>query len=345
MLRRGKAPRFAALAALTLLCPRAALAHDRSCSRLDVHADAAVAARWPALTDRVRTAFDERGDVDQCARVALRERSGAIDVTVALPDGRAASRTVPPGDVVPTLEALLLLPERSEDGEGESADAPAASLPTPAKPASRESSPAPESVAPPAPSSAVATPTPRRVAIEPEHDAGPSNPDAKRLGIELSVVTGARVGDGQKSLGAGLLSFLDFSGWLVGCEGRADRNKTLSDERDGGAFEFAVLAGRRLRLGGVALDFSAGPAAAFQGTTTFETRPATGPPTSESTSSIAPRLLLGTRLDVAARSTVRAFVGIDGELGPHRVGSTDIPNAPRLPLWTLGLSLGLTVGT
>jgi hypothetical protein len=59
-----------------------------------------------------------------------------------------------------------------------------------------------------------------------------------------------------------------------------------------------------------------------------------------------PRLLLGARVNFSALSTLHTFVGIDGELGPPRAGDGgDIPDAPRLPVWTLGLALGATVGT
>jgi hypothetical protein len=59
----------------------------------------------------------------------------------------------------------------------------------------------------------------------------------------------------------------------------------------------------------------------------------------------AASLLLGARVNFGALSTLRAFVGVDGELGPSRAEPTDVPGAPRLPVWTLGLALGATVGT
>jgi hypothetical protein len=106
-----------------------------------------------------------------------------------------------------------------------------------------------------------------------------------------------------------------------------------------------VLVGRRFRFEDAALDLAAGPAAAMQGTSTFETRSATtGNTLTESSSSTVPRLLLGARVSFSALSTVHTFVGIDGELGPPRAGA-ELPGAPRLPVWTLGLALGATVGT
>jgi hypothetical protein len=95
----------------------------------------------------------------------------------------------------------------------------------------------------------------------------------------------------------------------------------------------------------VALDLAAGPAAAVQGTATFETQSAaTGRTIRQWSSSTVARLLLGARASFNAHATVRTFVGIDGELGPSRAG-LDVPGAPRLPHWTLGLSLGATVGS
>jgi hypothetical protein len=189
----------------------------------------------------------------------------------------------------------------------------------------------------------------RRGLAAPDRDAsGPSSGHRPNwLRIELSVVTGARIGDGQTSIGLGALSFLDLSGWLVGFAGRADRYKTLSGgPTDGGALELAVLGGRRFRFPEVALDVIAGPAAAMQGTATFETRSSvTGNDVTKSSSSTVPRLLLGARVSFSALSTLHTFVGVDGELGPSRAGGTDVPGAPRLPVWTLGLALGATVGT
>ncbi len=168
-----------------------------------------------------------------------------------------------------------------------------------------------------------------------------------RVRIELSVLTGARIGDGQAGIGLGAVSFLDLSGWLVGFEGRADHYRPLSGgPSDGSALEFAVLGGRRFRFRDIALDLTAGPAAAMQGTATFETRTApTGAIVTKSSSSTVPRLLLGTRVSFGARSVLHTFVGIDGELGPSRSGDPGFPGASRLPVWTLGLALGATVGT
>jgi hypothetical protein len=64
---------------------------------------------------------------------------------------------------------------------------------------------------------------------------------------------------------------------------------------------------------------------------------------SESRSGPVPRLLLGTRLGFGPRSVLRAFVGIDGEVGPALASAG--PSSARLPGYSVGLSAGVTLGT
>lgn len=325
-----------------VLCARPARAQDPVCARVSTEAEAPVSALWPGLLATVREAFDSREDIDRCARVELRSRGGSIAVEAVLPDGRFASRSVTRAeDVVPTLEALLLLPRRD-----------ALPLPPPVDsglgPASSTGT-----------TSTVARPSPRtedapidRTPAPSDHDAPLGLAPSRRLGIELSVATGARMGDGQTSLGLGAFSFLNLSGWLVGFEGRLDRYQRLGASNDwkgspdgaSAALELAVLGGRRVRLNSLAFDFLVGPAVALQGTFTSQTQTNTGTFT-QSSSSTVPRFLLVSRLNFAASATLHAFVSIDGELGPPRAGGDDLPGAARLPVWTLGLALGATVGT
>jgi hypothetical protein len=358
MMRRyaARLPALVGLPAVFWVQP--ALAQDDSCSPMAIEADAAVTARWPGLLRHVREAFDAREDIDRSARVTLTLRAAAIGrrtdgapalspfesiaVEVELPDGRSASRLVSRReDVVPTLEALLLVPQRSASVQTSAAE-PSGGMPPPANAMAVP----PEEPAP-SPAGARVFPLRRELAV-PDRDASglASRHEPSRLGIELSVLTGARAGGGQSSVGLGALSFLDLSGWLVGFEGRADRYHATPTASPGGALEVAVLGGRRFRFGDVALDLTAGLAAAMQGTATYVTQPAnTGNTVSESSSSTVPRLLAGARLTFGAYATLRAFLGLDGEVGPPRADGADVPGAPRLPVATLGLALGATVGT
>src|SRR3954471_19641390 len=100
----------------------------------------------------------------------------------------------------------------------------------------------------------------------PAAPAPPAVPDAdNRLRLELSLATGARVGDGQTGFRAGALGFLDLSGWLIGFAGAIDRYQGIAGGPPAAALELAALAGRRVRFDATTLDFVAGPALAMRG--------------------------------------------------------------------------------
>jgi hypothetical protein len=308
-----------------------AVAQIRTCSPMSIQADPAVAARWPELPGQIRETFEGRDAIDRCARIELSMRDTSIVIEVVLPDGRAATRSVlRREDVVPTLEALLLVPERNASPRPPALEASESSVPS--------SGPQDISFEHPAPPPDV----------ERDTVAQPSSRQPSRLRIELSAATGARIGDGQASVGLGVLAFLEISRWLVGFEGRADQYAALTRGASSGrtAVEFAVLGGRRFYFHSVAFDLAAGPALVPQGTASFamQATSSAGPGVTASSSSIAPRLVVGPRVSFSPLSTVHTFIGIDGELGPARLGE-GVPGAPRLPTWTVGLALGGTVGT
>lgn len=272
--------------------------------------------RWPRLLDDVHEAFDARVDIDRCARVDLSSRANSVALEVVLPDGRSATRTASRReDIVPTLEALLLVPARIDSVQPVALERPESQSST----TGTASTPASEA-------------TPPVVRLDSALAGGdarvPLTHPSSQLRIELSAITGARIGDNQASVGVGALSFLDLSGWLVGFAGRADRYEMLTGVTSVGALELAVLGGRRLPFQTIAVDLFAGAAAAFEAPT----------------GRVSPRLLFGGHVPLGALSTFRAFIGMDGELGPPRAGPADA-NAPQLPIWTLGLALGATVGT
>lgn len=318
--------------------PRMALAAERGCPTIAIEPDARFRASFPDLLQHIETELAARADIDACARVALRlENEADISVSVMLPDGRAASRNVARrDDVMPMLQALLLVPE----------PAPAVTAPRPSPPPGKPQRSARQRL--------------RAATTEPaERDLGsPLAASPRQLGFELSAISGVRIGDGQFGYGAGVLSFLQVHSWLVGFEGRADGYRSIHGGDPETALELAILAGRRFDFGSAALDLTAGPAVAMKGVafSTTETvsvmgspgsTPPPPPPHSEPSSGPVPRLLLGARLGFSPRSVFRTFVGIDGEVGPTRTPVDPEANisSPRMPAFTVGLALGATVGT
>lgn len=318
----------AALGGLAALWPRAAPAAELGCPGLSVEPDAAFRSRWPDLPESIQNELTARTDVDACARVGLRLGADTvITVSVWLPDGRAASRSVTRReDVIPSLQALLIVPDHA---------VPAAAKRAPAAPR-------------------------RKALVEAtsgtDRDTSPPAAAARQLGIELSVISGVRVGDGQVGYGVGALSFFELKGWLLGFEGRVDGYRAITGGDPETALELAILAGKRLDLGDVALDLTAGPAVAIKGfalseaevravDTTAPPMTMPPPPRSDTSSGPAPRLLLGARLGFNPRSIFRTFIGIDGEIGPARGATNAEPSSARLPAYSVGLALGATVGT
>jgi hypothetical protein len=319
------------LFAVALLDPRATLAaaSERGCAGPQVEANAEFRSRFPELLVQLSSSLPGGKQVDPCAVVELRASEAGIVVTVALPDGRVAAREVAGDeDVLPALQGLLLVPEPR---------------PTPARSA-------------PARSVAQRGEAPRGAT----QDAPPAvtTTRAREYGFELSVLSGARAGDGQYGYGGGVLSFVEIKRWLLGFQGRADGYRSLQGSDPETALALGLLLGRRFELGDCALDFTAGPAVAMRGMTFGETRavsvqaggsapsPAAAPLGPEREVGPVPRLQLGARLGFSPRSIFRTFVGIDGELGPRGprdARAIDVPGA--MPAYTVGLSLGATVGT
>jgi hypothetical protein len=211
----------------------------------------------------------------------------------------------------------------------------------------------------------VEAPVPRLADGTPGRTSGPAPTPAVRdaasrdrpghLRIELSLAGDARFGDGQAGLGLGAISFLEVSGWLAGFQGRIDRYERLDQAGGDGALELGIAGGHRFRFDAVALDLITGLAVAFQGTSSesrstqsMQTSQMTTVVSTRSSTSNLPRLSLAVRANFSPRSVLRTFVGVDGEIGLARSdGATppDAPQLPQLPLWTLGLNLGATVGT
>jgi len=299
--------------------PSAEPSAEVGCAHEDVDVAAEVRHRWPDLPAAIQLAFADRTDIDPCARVTLTLRGNATLVQVALTDGRVAERSVSrPEDLIPTLEALLLLPLSQPHDQPPSHEAPAP-----------------------------ATVTANRAVVS-FHDAGaipPASPSS-RVRIDLSAAMGARAGAGQAGIGIGILSFVEIAEWLAGIEGRVDGYQGISSATSTGALEIGVLGGRRFRAGTLALDLVAGPTVAIQGGSK-SVRPvgSTDPGVTTSFFKAAPRLLGGAHLTFRANSTLRTFLGIEGEFGLSGVDAKGSSDVPPPPLWTAGLVAGITVGT
>ncbi len=186
---RARLLRFACLPLWMAPNPHAVMAAERACAFVTIEADAGFSQQYQNLLPRLQSELAARSDIDACAHVELAVLDqGLINVSVTLRDGRSASRGVAsPEDVLSTVEALLLVPEPAL------VVAPAAE--SPSRPDSEGPSLAPKNLR--------------------FRDAETFAPEAalrpRSLGIELSVVAGSRIGDGQFGYGGGVLSFVEVS--------------------------------------------------------------------------------------------------------------------------------------
>jgi hypothetical protein len=331
MTMRRRVPDSALAALVTAMALSSpAWASERACPAPIIDADTEFVARFPDLLDRIRAELSNRPDLDACARVDLRATDAdTIQVSVTLPDGRSATRhTKRRDDVLPTLQALLLVPQAS----------PAVASATPAP--SLRTRPRVVRLAP-------LGPAPR------DHDGAVAAVGPRRFGIELSLLGGARVGEGQVAAGVAALSLLEAHGWLLGFVGRVDRYQVPVSGDPEMALELGLLGGKRLHFPSFALDFIAGPAVAMKGLAVSNTEvvrvgpePVRPPPLPDDPSTgPVPRLLLGAHAGFSPRSIVRSFVGMEASIGPARSDDHPNPGSARFPVFTLGMVLGGTVGT
>jgi hypothetical protein len=339
MTQRRALPSAALGAALSLALARPAMADSRSCASIFVEADAGVLGRFPELPERIRRTFAGQVGVDACAEVKLSMNHPAITVEVTLSDGRSASRSVPEReDVMAVLSALLLVPPPEPAGEASGVKA---------EPSRDGAAPAEASKPRVVPKRKPKEQVPRAawragVDAEPTRDARAGT--ERGLGIELSVVTGARIGEGQTCVGVGALSLLDISGWLLGFQGRSE-SYTAEPGSSRAAFSLSMLGGGRFRSGSMAIDFLTGPTAMLHDDSTLHVGPA-GEVIQESSSDTAPRWFFASHLNFATGSVVRGFVGVEGDIALSETSTNDIAvRTHTLPAWTIGLALGGTVGT
>jgi len=235
---------------------------------------------------------------------------------------------------MPTLEALLLLPRP----EATASEAP----PAPSSPPSASTQAIQVSAVAVLPVDVVA----------PERDEGKTKTGRAShrpspLRIELSAFTAAGIGDGQTSVGVGALSLLDIDGWLVGFEGRADRDQRIGADSQERHWSWQPWGADVFAFGVSRWTSWAGPPSPCEGRAEapapprgpVEARPRRRARAPSRARSSAPHVIFG------ARSSFRTFLGVDAELGPANAPGGSAGDAFRLPVWTVGLALGATVGT
>ena len=94
--------------------------------------------RFPELLQAIRNVALARTDTDSCARVELHLENTRILLSVTLPDGAASRDVVRRDDIVPTLQALLVVPDAPAPPD---APSPSALLPRPTSQFSQPSAP------------------------------------------------------------------------------------------------------------------------------------------------------------------------------------------------------------
>jgi hypothetical protein len=173
--------------------------------------------------------------------------------------------------------------------------------------------------------------------------------DRSGLGFEISVATGARIGDGQLGVGIGASSLFEFANVLLGLAARLDSYAGTSGGPLTPALEFAAIGGYRFHSGGVAFSVFAGPAWTRLQTSSSSMAPVgTSMPIPDDVSeTFTPRFCAGARVDLGMQSALRTFLGIDGVIGPAGKTAFGVPPGAvqRLPEWMLGVALGATLGT
>ena len=323
--RRARALAFAAaLAALSGAQRARAGAGACDGSRMDVSPE--VDRHWRDAIDAACSALHGAA-VDSTAHVRFSARGADLLVEVALADGRAASRRLSSTDaLLPTLEALVVLPA-----------APAASN-------------APPSSAPPsAPPDEAAEFRPRITSVVPDnHSSGiePSPPPVTTvpgLGIDLGGGFGGRIAaHGYLSAAPGAFAELRLGSWLFGTQLRWDviggKSAPLVDVFEMETVLVGITVARRVRVGFGSVDVGLSPRLAVE-TQTFET----GTDGEQSFAATDIRLGAFTRVSFGT-SAFRPMLEVDGDLSPsrlRRVAQLD-PRLPALPSWSAGLSAGVS---
>jgi hypothetical protein len=299
------------------------------CPPMTVEANRALLADWPELPEQIEDRFASRRAIDPCARVRLEQRQGAIAVHVALNDGRVASRSVRHGDdVIPVLDALLLVPESPASTEAATETSPLAATEL----STEEAFSHPPATPKDEPADRVLEPEPADTPNEATDET------RSRVSVELGALGDVRAGDLPSTFALGVRPMVRLWRVLLGAELRARGSS------EGTAAEFSALVGYRFPVGSLELDVLAGPYAEIPGDTRAS-EPA--PPTMEREirSEDGPSLYFGTHLRFAPTKTLSGFAGLEATVGVVSPDESGVNRPTDSNVWMGGVVLGATVGT
>lgn len=310
---------------------------------------------WSEAALDARRKVAELTDVDACTRLEVGRTGHAIQVKASAADGRSVVRDLSsPGELEPTVVALLVLPPRGEHDD----DLAVSPRDEPAEPVKAAANRVPVAV-PPRPASTTADEGAVR---------GAARPYAPR---SLEVALGGSARSAAYLLGpsVGLLVNARLDGWLVGGVAHAEQTSTSSASSTQFTKErsasFGFVLGRRLLTGPVYVDVALEAPVLAVSTSTWTAEvtsggdddgqeplePGSDDPVTSTTTTHSKEKVVAPHADLRAGGLIRAvmpfgvgfgaFSQLDAE---HTLGVLPEPSGdgqPRTIAWNAGLSLGL----
>lgn len=326
---------------------------------------------WAEAAGDARRRVAELPDIDQCTRLEVTQTQAAFRVRASVADGRSVVRELAgPGELEPTVVALLVLPPPERAEERATSTTHGTSTPDAAPEVAPSAKPTPP------------RPPPRAPLVTSRVDAHDGTAGAARLGassrsgFELALGGSGRAAGSL--LGAGASTVLDWrlGGWLLGATVHGEAVKASSSSESGFSSEesgtFGALVGRRLVTRPFYLDVALeAPLLSLRSShytasqVVQETVPPANPdddtnepgsddpsamPTTTSRT-VSSRRTVGPAPDLRAGVLVRGVVPFSGHFGAtlsadaeHTLGILKVKRVAGQPAplgWSLGVSLGL----
>jgi hypothetical protein len=311
-LRATVAGTIAAVAGLADASPASAATERATCGGPLLVVDDTVGLEWAPAVQAARARVRKNDDLDRCAALRIDRAEDGLRIRVTTADGRAALRKISaPERLVPTLEALLVLPPL----------ATTPSAPDPYEPPDEATGGPPERAPPEAP--------------------------GRAAHLEVGVGAIGRVAGAPLYGGGGFASFaqLAMDRWLVGVTARWEAiDDTLALPSPSGfnmqTFEVGVGIGRRAIIGPLGLDAVLGPEVIV------ENQEAEGPADGLGGTASDVRVDLLLRMSVPQSGRTRFYTSADADVSPSRLRRTKQLDSglPALPAWSTGVQLGVVWG-